>query len=168
MSVANQSLPITRAGYERLEAELEDLTVNGRREMAAWLRDAREAGGEPGENADVNVALAARESLERRIDELQVQLALAEVAPPPADGVAGIGQQVLVLRDGDTEPISYELVGPLESDPASGRLSIASPIGRALVGQRVGATAQVITPRGSRTVTLLAVGEDARSRRLAA
>src|SRR4051794_21374629 len=66
MFAAHQPMPITREGYERLQATLEDLTTRGRDELAAWLRDAREAGGEPGENADVTAALSEREALERR------------------------------------------------------------------------------------------------------
>jgi transcription elongation factor GreA len=119
---------------------------------------AKEDGGEPGENLAVAVALDEQASLERRIDELEATLALARIADQPVDGVAGIGQRVHIRILPDATPIEYHLVGAAEADPASGRISIDSPVGQALVGHRAGDTVSVETPGGARTVEIIAVG----------
>ena len=162
-TVAHQPEPITRQGYERLRAELEYLVTVRRRQMADDLREAREDGGEPGENLGVTAVLDDQAALERRIDELEAALAAVQVVDPPADGVAGIGQRVR-LRLGDAaEPIEYELVGALEADPAAGRVSAASPLGRALLGREAGAEAVVEAPRGVRRFEIVSIaGEERR------
>jgi transcription elongation factor GreA len=157
-TVARRPEPITREGYERLHAELEMLVTIKRRQIADDLREAREDGREPGENLAVAVALDDHAALERRIDELAAALSAVEIAEPPADGVAGIGQRV-TIRVGDRgRPVVYRLVGAIEADPGTRRLSVDSPIGRALVGRRAGETVRVETPGGLRTVEVVAVG----------
>jgi transcription elongation factor GreA len=160
-TVAHQLEPITREGYERLRAELEHLVTARRREVAEWLREAREDGAEPGENPDVGAALDEQAQLERRIDEIEAALAVARIAEPPEPGVAGIGRHVRLRLDGAAEPVAYELVGALEADPTTRRISVGSPVGRALVGRRAGDLVAVETPGGVRTVEILAVGDDA-------
>jgi transcription elongation factor GreA len=158
-TVARQPEPITRAGYERLRAELETLMTIKRREVAEDLREAREDGGGPGENLAVVVALDDQAAVERRIDELSSALASARIADPPADGVAGIGRRVRIRVGGSATPIDYDLVGAIEADAARGRLSVESPIGEALVGRRAGDTVEVETPGGLRAVEIVAVGD---------
>ena len=160
-TVAHQPEPITREGYERLRAELEQLTTVKRREIADWLREAREDGAEPGENPDVGAALEEQVTLERRIDELEAMLAFARIAEPPEPGVAGIGRHVRLRVDDGPESIEYELVGAMEADPATRRISIDSPVGRAVVGGRAGDVVVVETPGGLRSVEILAVGDEA-------
>ena len=160
-TVAHQPVPITREGFDRLQAELEHLVTAKRREVAEWLRVAKEDGGEPGENLDVAAALDEQAALERRIDELEATLALARIADPPVDGVAGIGQRVQIRLRPGAAPIEYHLVGAAEADPAAGRISVDSPVGQALVGHRAGDTVTVETPGGARVVEIVAVGEDA-------
>jgi transcription elongation factor GreA len=158
-TVARQPEPITREGYERLRVELETLVKIKRREVAEDLRDARGDGGEPGENVAVAVALDDQATLERRIDELEAALAFVQIADPPADGVAGIGQRVRIRLGAAREAIDYDLVGAIEADPAGRRISIESPIGQALVGRRAGETVEVETPGGLRAVEIVAVGK---------
>jgi transcription elongation factor GreA len=69
--------------------------------------------------------------------------------PPPRNGLAAIGSLVRVRDLADDEVFDCELVGPLEADPAKGRVSVAAPVGRALVGQRRGAQVEVATPSGT-------------------
>jgi transcription elongation factor GreA len=158
MSVAvHQPTPITRDGFARLRAELDELVTVKRRELAAWVRQAREDGGEPSENTDVAAALEAQAALQHRIDELRATLAFVRVADPPVDGVAGIGRRVRVEIAGRPDPVEFELVGAAESDPSRGLISVASPMGSALAGHRAGDVVEVEAPGGSRAVRIAAV-----------
>jgi len=156
-TVARQQELITREGYERLTAELDRLMTIQRRRLADDLRDARDDGSEPGENAGLAGLLDDQAALERRIEELQTTLQLVTVADPPKLGVAGIGQPI-TIRIGGGGPRNCQLVGPVEADPATGGISIASPIGQALVGKRAGDVVEVVTPGGIRVVELISVG----------
>lgn len=147
---------ITRAGYERLQAELAELIDVERAELARWLRDAREDGGEPGENADVAGALEERALLEQRIAELRRRIAEARIVEPADDGTAGIGAYLTVRIDGG-ETTPYQLVGSAEGDPAQRRLSIDSPVGRALAGRVAGDVVEVDAPGGTRRIEIVAV-----------
>lgn len=159
-TAAHQAEPITREGYERLRAELEELVTIKRRQLADDLREARQDGTEPGENRPVAEALDDHAALERRIDELESALAFARIVDPPADGVAGLGQRLSIRLAPGAAPLRYHLVGPIEADPAARRISIESPIGRALVGHRAGDTVEVETPGGVRAVEIVTVGDD--------
>jgi transcription elongation factor GreA len=156
-TVAHRPEPITRAGYERLQAELEQLVTTRRRQIVEELREAREDGTEPGETRPVAEVLDDRAALERRIDELTRALAIATIADPPADGVAGIGKRVSIRLGAGRAPIDYDLVGAIEADPGERRISVASPIGEALVGRRAGERVEVETPGGLREVEIVAV-----------
>jgi transcription elongation factor GreA len=156
-TVASQPGLITREGWERLTAELERLTTIQRQRVADDLRDARDDGSEPGDNAGLAGLLDDQAALERRIEELRTTLSLVTVADPPALGVAGIGQRVRI-RIGGGGPRDCQLVGAVEADPATGGISIASPIGQALIGKRAGETVEVLTPGGIRVVELISVG----------
>jgi transcription elongation factor GreA len=150
-------MPVTREGYLRLQAELEILVTVTRREIDAWLREARQDGADPGENTDVAAALDERAALEGRIADLRTTLALASIAEP-TEGTAGVGQRVL-LRLGAGPPVEYHLVGPAEADVGRRRISVASPVGRALTGRCAGDSVQVETPGGARTVEIVAIGD---------
>lgn len=157
MSVARQLELITREGYERLAAELDRLMTFQRRQVADDLRDAKEDGSAPGENAGLAGLLDDQAALERRIEELETTLSLVRVADPPRLGVADIGQPIRI-RIGGGGARDCQLVGPVEADPATGGISIASPIGAALLGRRAGDAVEVLTPGGTRSVELIAVG----------
>jgi transcription elongation factor GreA len=157
-TVAHQPEQITRAGYERLQTELEHLVTIKRPQIAEELREARDDGTEPGETRPVAEALDDQATLERRIDELEAALAAARIADPPADGVAGIGQRVSIRLAAGRSPIDYDLVGAIEADPPAGRISVSSPIGAALVGRVAGDRVTVVTPGGVRTIEIVAVG----------
>jgi transcription elongation factor GreA len=152
---------ITPEGYQRLTAELEQLKTLSRREVADALRRAREDGSQPGENTAVADALDDAATLERRIEELSAVLARSQIAAPPPAGVIGIGQRVRVRLAPDATPMSCQLVGAPEFDPAAGRISVESPVGQALVGRRIGDRVEVETPGGSRTIEILDVGAHA-------
>lgn len=153
---AEERLPITAAGYEQRCRELERLRTVERRRMSGLLREARSHGALE-DNPTLVDLLDEQERLERRIAMLEMHLAAAEITPPPSDGRATIGSVVGVRDIATDEVFEYELVGPIEGDPTNGSVSIAAPIGRALLGQRRGAEVEVATPRGAVMLEVLDV-----------
>jgi transcription elongation factor GreA len=149
---------ITAAGHSQLLAELAALTGDGRRLLAERLHDSR-ADGHLADNPALFELLEEQAQLERRISLLETQLASARVAPPPADGVAGVGSFVRVRDVSTREEAVYELVGSIETDVGNGRVSIDSPVGQALVGSRAGEQVTVTTPRGATTLAIAGVDE---------
>jgi transcription elongation factor GreA len=153
----NETL-ITRTGLERLTAELEELTTAGRRQIAERLMQTAASEANLDESADY---LAVREDqalLERRIAILEDRLRSAQIVEPRlGNGRIDIGERAR-LRDVESgERLDVELVGPLESDPTVGRISIASPLGQAIVGLRRGQIAEVDAPRGKLHFKVLTV-----------
>jgi transcription elongation factor GreA len=149
---------ITRDGFERLNAELERLTDHGRREIARRLEQAATGEANRSESVDYQVAREDQALLERRIALLEERLRAAEIVEPgPADGRIDVGERVR-LRDLESgERLDVELVGSLESDASLGRVSVASPLGRAILGLRRGQIAEVDAPRGRLRFKVLAV-----------
>lgn len=154
----NHVTVITRDGLARLEEELEELTTEGRHEIAERLRYALSTESNAAENADLHQAREEQAQLERRIALLEDRIARAEpVDPDASNGVIDVGERVR-LRDLETgKKLEYELVGSLESDVFAGRVSSASPLGRALLGLRKGQVAEVEAPRGLRRFKVLAI-----------
>jgi transcription elongation factor GreA len=142
---------ITRAGLERLSEELERLTTDGRREIAERLRHAADGESDYLENTAYLAARDDQALLERRIALLEARLRSAQIVEPqPGNGRVDVGERVR-LRDLESgERLELELVGPLEADAMAGRISIVSPVGRAIVGLRRGQVAEVDAPRGKR------------------
>jgi transcription elongation factor GreA len=101
------------------------------------------------DNVDYQDALEEQALLERRIAILQERIADADVVDPdPKNGVLDVGERVRVRDLENDEEIQFELVGSLEADPLAGRISAASPLGRALLGRRDGEVAIVDAPKG--------------------
>jgi transcription elongation factor GreA len=149
---------ITPAGLARLNDELERLTGEGRREIAERLKRAVANETNHAENADY---LAVRDDqllLERRIAQLQERLLEAQLSEPdPENGRVDVGERVRLRALDSGKRLEVELVGRLEADPSSGRISIASPLGKALLGLRRGEIADVDAPRGKLRYKVLAV-----------
>jgi transcription elongation factor GreA len=137
---------MTADGAVRLQAELDELTTVRRPEVIARIRAAKEL-GDLKENADYTAAREEQSFLEGRIQALEGRLRDAVIAEARAAGMhADIGSVVIVEVDG--LPETFALVGSAESAPGEGRLSIASPVGRALIGAMAGDEVVVETPRG--------------------
>ena len=152
----DRALFVTAYGYEQLRSELERLCTDGRADLSERLREARED-GHLAKNPALYDLLEEQGQLEQRIAVLEGWLAAAEVVVPAADGPAGIGSFVRV-RDRQTGDLAeYELVGPVESDIANGRVSVDAPVGQALVHQGEGAVVNVETPRGRLGLKILSV-----------
>lgn len=140
---------ITPAGLARLEAELDRLRTEGRRDAAERLRHAATTDADVTESADYRVAREEKDRLEARIMQLEQRLAETEIAEADeGNGVIDLGERVR-LRNLDTGArMEYEVVGTLEADLPAGRISAVSPLGRALLGKRRGDIVLVDAPGG--------------------
>jgi len=146
---------MTAADHAALIAELEQLEGGGRREIAQRIKTAREW-GDLKENSEYHDAKNDQAHLETKIATLRQRLARAKVVEAQTGGVIGLGSVVLV-RDGEGREQRFEIVSSQSSAPAQGRISIESPVARALLGLEPGGEATVALPRGSRTYAVLSV-----------
>jgi transcription elongation factor GreA len=149
---------ITRKGLRRLSNELERLKTDGRRSIAERLRHAAASETNRAESADYREARAEQALLERRIALLEQRLGSARLIKPRlGNGRVDVGERVRVRDLSSGERLDLEIVGPLEADPWVGRISVSSPLGKAIVGLRRGEVADVDAPRGRRQYKVLAV-----------
>ena len=148
---------LTAEGYERLKKELTELKGPARLSISARLRAAIQM-GDLSENADYINAKEDQAFLEGRILELDAILRNAVIIDesPKVRESVDIGSHITVQED-DFEPETYYLVGPKEADPKNGRISHESPIGRALLGLRVGEIALASTPGGDIRLKILSI-----------
>jgi transcription elongation factor GreA len=149
---------VTREGLARLRDELERLTTVERRGIAERLRQAAANEANRAENGDYVDAREQQALLEHRIALLEERLRSARlVEPQPGNGRVDVGERVHVrdLTTGDR--LELELVGRLEVDPDAGRISVHSPLGKAIVGLRRGQIVDVDTPLGRRRFKVLEV-----------
>ena len=154
--VGNQ---ITPDGLAALEAELHRLEIDERRAMAERLRTAR-AWGDLKENSEYHDAKNAQAHLETKIARLRELRRNAVVVEPGAGrGTAGLGVAITVSDLDSGRETTHTLVSAAESDPASGRVSIDSPLGRALAGARAGDEVAFDAPRGQRRLRVVALDE---------
>jgi len=138
---------VTREGLEEIKQELAELINVRRPQIIATVAEAR-SHGDLRENSAYDAARHDQMMLERRISELETFIRNADVVETNTkSGVIGLGMTVVVDYDGVDE--TFTVVGAAEAKPMLNRVSIESPIGRALVGKRVGETATFATPRGS-------------------
>lgn len=140
---------LTAEGAERLKNELNNLKGPAREQLAQRLRAAIQQ-GDLSENADYISAKEEQAFLEGRILELTQILSNVQIIDETKTNrdVADIGAHVTIQEE-DFDPETYHIVGPKEADPRNARISHESPIGRALIGHRVGETVTAETPNGA-------------------
>jgi transcription elongation factor GreA len=145
----NQEL-VTPEGLEKLQLELDHLTDVRRKEIANRIRQAREF-GDISENSEYDDAKAEQGLLERRISEIQRRVRNAKVVDPSQVDTSSVdvGTRVTLRVVEGGQERTFQIVGANESDPGSGKLSHASPVGRAVLKRKVGEKVMVATPRGS-------------------
>lgn len=149
---------ITRDGLARLTAELERLTTAGRRSIAERLGHIAATEMNPGESADYLGVREEQAMLERRIATLQDRVQTAQVVDPQlGNGRIDVGERVRLRALESGERLELELVGPLEADATAGRISVASPVGKAILGLRRGQVAEVEAPRGTLRYKILTI-----------
>jgi transcription elongation factor GreA len=150
--MAREAIPVTREGLERLKEELRELIEVRRPQITAAVAEAR-SHGDLRENAAYDAARDDQAMNEKRIGDLEVMLRNAVVIDEQAAGrrdVVGLGSTVVVDFEGEDE--RYTIVGAIEAKPSEGKISNASPMGRALLGARKGEERTFITPRGKQTI----------------
>lgn len=150
---------LTHVGAEKLRAELKNLKGKERPKVIQAIAEAR-SHGDLSENAEYDAAKEQQGFIEGRIVELESNLSVAEVINPSRIGVDGkvvFGATVELYDVHQDNSVTYQLVGNLESDPEAGRISIRSPIGRALIGKQEGDEIEVNAPSGKRIYEILAV-----------
>jgi transcription elongation factor GreA len=147
----SERVPMTRQGYDKLEADLRELKSVDRPQIVKEIEIAR-AHGDISENAEFHAAKERQSHIEGRIRQLEDKLARAQVIDPsgPEPDSVRFGVTVVLLDVESDEEVTYTLVGEDESDIARGLLSISSPIARALLGKRVDDAVRVEVPKGTR------------------
>jgi transcription elongation factor GreA len=150
--------PITRDGYNQLHKELENLKRVIRPQVIKAIEEAR-AHGDISENAEFVAAKEQQSFVETKIREIEQKLANSEIidiSHLPKDRV-GFCSTVTLENHGDGGEVTYQIVGPDESDISSGKISITSPLGKALIGKEVNDEVIVKTPGGIKEYTLLKI-----------
>lgn len=156
-----QKIPMTKEGYMKLQEELDRLKKVERPQALQALNEAA-ALGDISDNADYRVAKERRDYIESKIKELDDKLARAQIIDPKdinTDKVV-FGCTVL-LRDLESDKqVRYKIVGADEADIKNGRISINSPVAKALIGKKVGDVVTVIVPSGKREFEILEIGRE--------
>lgn len=151
-------VPMTVAGYAALEAELRRRTVEERPRIIEAITEAR-SHGDLSENAEYHAAKEAQSHNEGRIAELEDQISRAEVIDVSKLSGSSVkfGATVKLVDEDTEEEKVYQIVGDTEADVKKGRISISSPIARALIGKGKGDTVEVTAPGGAHSYEILDV-----------
>ena len=140
-----QTIPFTKEGYEKIKKEYDDL-LKKRPDAVSHLRLAREM-GDLSENGYYHASKGKLTSLDSRLRHLKKLLLLGRIVENKGSLTADIGSHV-VIETAEKKRLEYSLVGGFESEPSKGKISLFSPLGKALKGKRIGDTVYVITPSG--------------------
>ena len=153
-----ERVPMTVEGHAALEVELQRLKSEERPRIIQAIAEAR-AHGDLSENAEYHAAKEAQGMNEAKVAELEDRLGRADVIDPKSlSGDTVKFGATLSLEDEDTEEkVKYKIVGEMEADVKAGKVSITSPIARALIGKSVGDVVEVTTPKGARSYEILKI-----------
>jgi transcription elongation factor GreA len=152
----HEPILLTREAMDELKAELDDLRLNRRRVVADMLRDSRENNFAYEGDASYDPARDEQAFVEGRIMELEQRLAHARLIDTDAgrrSGRVALGSTV-VVEDAQGKSRTFQVVNPLETNPAQGKVSNASPVGKALLGAATGDTVSVQAPKGVQRFTV--------------
>jgi transcription elongation factor GreA len=155
---ALEKVPITPRGYEILKKELSNLVSVERHRVIRAIEEAR-SHGDLSENAEFEAAKERQAFIEARINELSYKLNNAQIIDPgtlPKDR-AVFASRVLLANVETGEDVEYQLVGPDESDIQEGRISVASPLGKAIIGRKPGDEIVLQAPGGKRVYELVEI-----------
>ncbi len=150
--------PITRQGYENLKKEHEHLLTVKRPKIIIAIEEAR-AHGDISENAELDAAKEEYQFLQKKIAELEVMITTSEVmdVKNTDNESVGFACNVTLMNLDTEEEVVYQLVGPYESDIEKGKISMSSPLGRALMGKSVGDEVNFSAPGGKRTYEIIKI-----------
>lgn len=150
--------PITPAGLEKMKEEIKKLKFVDRPAIAQAIAEAREF-GDLSENAEYHAAREKQSFIESRILELEDKLARAEVID--IDKISSdkitFGAKVKILDEDTEEIVLYQIVGEYEADINQHKISIKSPLAKALIGKKQGDLIEVITPKGEKAYSVLEI-----------
>jgi transcription elongation factor GreA len=147
-----EKIPMTAAGYTALEVEIKHLKGTERPAVIKAIAEARQH-GDLSENAEYHSAKERQSFIEGRVMELEDKLSRAQVIDVSklSGKVVKFGATVTLIDEDTEQKAKYQIVGDLEADFAKGRISISSPLARALIGKTTGDTVEVNTPSGGRS-----------------
>jgi transcription elongation factor GreA len=153
-----ERIPMTAAGFKGLEEELNQLKNVDRHEIIKHIAEAR-AHGDLSENAEYHAAKEKQSFIEGRVIELEDQIGRADVidVSKMSGTTVKFGALVTLVDEDSKEKRKFQLVGDVESDAKKGRISISSPIARALIGKSKGDSVEVAAPGGARSYEILKV-----------
>lgn len=152
-----EKIPMTRRGFDALDAELKQLKSVERPAIIRDIAEAREH-GDLSENAEYHAAREKQGFIEGRIKELEGSLSLADVIDTSRlSGSVKFGATVTLVDEDNDEEKTYQIVGESEADIESGLLNIRSPLARALIGKEAGDSVEVKTPGGARSYEVLSI-----------
>jgi transcription elongation factor GreA len=151
-----QRIPMTRSGYEKLQAELKRLRTVDRPNIVKEIEEAR-AHGDLSENAEFHAARERQSHIEGRVRILDDKLARAQIIDPTGQDLDQVrfGLTVVLVDTETDDEVTYTILGEDEADASNGKLSVTSPVARALLGKSVGDTVTVRVPRGTREFEIL-------------
>lgn len=149
---------MTAEGYAQLEEELKNLKSVERPAVIAAIAEAREH-GDLSENAEYHAAREKQGFIEGRIKELEAVISVAEVINPKelSGDVVRFGATVMVADEDTDEETTYQIVGQHEADLEGGKISVSSPLARALIGKSLGDSVEVRTPGGTKAYEVIEV-----------
>jgi transcription elongation factor GreA len=156
--MSTERVPMTTDGYERLQADLQRLKSVERPRIIQAISEAR-AHGDLSENAEYHSAKEAQGLNEATIAELEDKLSRADVidVTKMSGDKVKFGATVKLVDEDTDDETAYMIVGDLEANLKDGKISISSPIARALIGKEVGDSVEVMTPKGPRSFEVLAI-----------
>jgi len=150
-------IPLTRAGFDKLDAELKHLKSVERPTIIRAISDAREH-GDLSENAEYHSAKEKQSFIEGRVKELEGVISLADVIDvSKLSGTIKFGAHVTLVDEDTDKETTYQIVGEYEADIENGRLNMKSPIARALIGKEEGDSVEVRTPGGVKSYEILTI-----------
>jgi len=157
--MAMEKVPMTMEGFTLLESELQRLKVVERPRIIQAISEAR-AHGDLSENAEYHAAKEQQGYNEAKVAELEDKLSRADVIDVSKLGGDSVkfGATVQLVDEDTDEKVTYKIVGEYEADVKKAKISITSPIARALIGKKKGDSVEVATPKGARAYEILKVG----------
>ncbi len=156
--MSEDKIMITRKGFDELQRELNEIQTIKRPQVIDRIREARQLGGDLSENSDYDDAKRIQAMLEARITELKAILSHAKIIDEVHNnGCIGIGSVVSVKCLDDNMDEEFTIVGPVESSPADGKISVESCVGEALLGHKAGDIVTIRTPGGVTKYEILTV-----------
>lgn len=153
-----ERVPMTVEGYRSLEAELQRLKSEERPRIIQAISEAR-SHGDLSENAEYHAAKEAQGFNEARVADIEDRISRADVIDTSTLSGTTIkfGATVTLVDEDTEEKVKYKIVGDFEASVKDGKISISSPIARALIGKAKGDTAEVTTPKGARSYEVLKI-----------